>query len=127
MSHLAEHVIENALDRFASLWLAGYLEIVQVESREQGIVVEHLLEVRDQPARVGGVAMETAAELIVHAAIRHFSARVIDHFERISISCAHVSAQQKLERHRRRKLRSASEPAVDGIVISDDADVCRIE
>ena len=47
-----------------------HLQAVQVRAREQRVVVEHLLEVRDDPARVDRVAREAAADLVVDAAAR---------------------------------------------------------
>jgi hypothetical protein len=52
---------------------------VQVRAREQRVVVEHLLEVRDDPPRVDAVAGEPAADLVVHAAGRHPAQRVQRH------------------------------------------------
>ncbi len=42
----------------------------EVEGRELCVVVEHLLEMRDRPCRLGGVAEEAAADVIVDAAGR---------------------------------------------------------
>ena len=44
---------------------------VRVDPQQLGVVVEHLLEVRDHPVGVDGVAREAAAELVVHPAARH--------------------------------------------------------
>src|SRR5215218_2110829 len=127
MSHLAQYVIEDAFDWLARPWLLAHLEMVKIESRKQGIVIEHLLEVRYEPARVGRVAMKTTAKLIVHASIGHLPARVAAHLERVAIAGASVCAQQKLERHRGWKLRRAAKTAVNRIVISDHAGVSGIE
>ena len=54
-----------------SACLAGDLPGVQVHAGQQRLVVEHLLEVRHQPAPVGGVAGEAAAEVVVDAAGGH--------------------------------------------------------
>ena len=48
---LADHVVERARRDVAVARVAGQLPGVQVDPRELGVVVEHLLEVRDQPAR----------------------------------------------------------------------------
>ena len=52
---------------------------MQVHARELGVVVEHLLEVRHEPALVGGVSVEAAAELVADAAIRHLVECEADH------------------------------------------------
>ena len=51
-------------------------ETLEVARDEQGVVVEHLLEVRHEPAGVGAVAGEAAAEVVVDAAARHGVERV---------------------------------------------------
>ena len=50
---------------------AGGQPAVEVGRDEQGVVVEHLLEVRDEPHGVHAVAVEPAADLVVHPAERH--------------------------------------------------------
>ena len=57
--------------------------------------------------------MKAAAELIVHAAMRHLPARVTHHLERVAIACARVCAKQKLERHRWWKFRRTAKAAVN--------------
>ena len=51
--------------------LSGDLRPPEVQAGEEGVVVEHLLEVGDQPALVHGVAGEAAADLVVDAAVGH--------------------------------------------------------
>src|SRR6185312_15261828 len=47
--------------------LAGHGRRLEVGGREQGVVVEHLLEVRHEPDGVDRVAVEAAADEVVHA------------------------------------------------------------
>ncbi len=47
----------------------GMNQCQQVE--DQGVVVQHLLEMRDQPGGVGGIAGVAAAEMVVDAALAH--------------------------------------------------------
>ena len=49
--------------------VAAAYKSVQLE--ELRIVVEHFFEVRDEPARVDGVAREASAEMVVDAALAH--------------------------------------------------------
>ena len=77
--HLAEDVVERLLGDFAIERVAGDLKCLDIGGNEKGVVVEHLLEVRDEPAGVGAVAMEAAAELVVHAAAGHQVERVRGH------------------------------------------------
>jgi hypothetical protein len=44
---------------------------VEIRRDEQRVVVEHFLEVRHEPLRVDGVAVEAAADEVVHAARGH--------------------------------------------------------
>jgi hypothetical protein len=52
---------------------------VQVGTREQRVVVEHLLEVRDGPLRIDAVAGEAAADLIEDPAAGHRAQRLQRH------------------------------------------------
>ena len=51
-----------------------------VKLDELGVVVEHFLEVGDGPGAFGAVAVEAAAELVVDAALGHFSQRELHGF-----------------------------------------------
>ena len=66
---------------------------------EQGVVVQHLLEVRHEPVRVGAVAREAAAELVVDAAVGHGVEGSGDHRERGLVARAAPGSEQELERH----------------------------
>ena len=78
---------------------------MQVRGDEQRVVVEHLLEVRHEPALVHRVAVEAAADEVVHSAGGH---RVERRHRQLGLA----SAQQQLERRGRRELRRArAEPA----------------
>jgi hypothetical protein len=51
--------------------LARHEVRVEVRAGEESLVVEHLLEVGDEPVGVGRVTMEPAADLVVHSAGGH--------------------------------------------------------
>ena len=72
--------------------------------------------------RIGRVAMKTAADLIVDAAVRHFGQRVHDHVF-VAVAVLH----QKIERHRRRKFRRAAETAILRVVALCDRSCSAIE
>ena len=55
---------------------------VDEEPGQLGVVVEHLLEVGHVPAAIGAVAMETAPNLVVNAAIGDRHQRMIEHLGR---------------------------------------------
>ena len=81
---------------------------MEVRGHEQRVVVEHLLEVRDEPAVVDRVAVEAAADEVVHAAGGHSVQRPLGHLEL-------ASAQQELEHRVRRELRRPAEAAPLGV------------
>ncbi len=91
---------------------------VGVDAAEQRVVVEHLLEVRDDPFAVHGVAGEAAAELVVDPAPGHRLAGVGRHLECAVRPGAGVVAQQELDCHRRRELGRAAESAVLLVVLT---------
>ena len=108
---LAHHVVERLLDDRAIPRLARDDERVQVGGGEQRVVVEHLLEVRHEPALVDRVAVEAAADEVVHPAGRHPVERLRHHRHRLR----RAAAQQELERRGGRELRRPPEAAVDGL------------
>ena len=69
--HLPREIVQGLSRHCTETLLAGDLPPLEVGFDELRVVVEHLLEVRHQPTRVGGVAMEPAADLVVDAAIGH--------------------------------------------------------
>ena len=123
VAHLTQQVVERLLGYTAVEGLAGELVSVEVELRQQGVVVEHLLEVGDQPVGVGGVAMEPAADLVVDAAEGHRFQGLFRHLERLGLARAVVEAQQELQRHGLRELGCSAEAAVGGIVERGQASV----
>src|SRR5206468_2280791 len=85
---------------------------VEVERGELTVVVEHLLEVRHEPVRVHGVAVEATADLVVDPAARHHRQRRVDHLAGPRVLRAPPEAQDELPDHRLGKLRRAPEPAL---------------
>ena len=68
---VAEHVLDRLLDDLPVAVASGHEPAVEVRRDEQGVVVEHLLEVRDEPALVDRIAVKAAADQVVHAARGH--------------------------------------------------------
>ena len=83
MPHLAQQVVERLGRDVAVAIVAGHEPRARVQLRELRVVVQHLLEVRHVPARVGAVPGEAAADLVVDAAGRHPVERERDHLERV--------------------------------------------
>ena len=66
-----------------------------------------------EPALVGRVPREPAAELVIDPPPRHLVERVADHVQRVGVPRPRVVANQDPQVHRVRKLRRGAEPAVD--------------
>ena len=113
--HLAQQVVERGLDDLAVARLSGDLPGVQVGARELGVVVEHLLEMRHEPDRIGRVAGEATAELVVDASRSHGVERPSRHRHRLEVAGAHETTEEVLDGHRRREL-GRSTPAASGEV-----------
>ena len=112
---LADHVVEHAGRDLAIALDAEDGPGVQVRARELGVVVEHLLEVGHEPALVGRVAVEAAAELVADAAVGH----LVERERRPSPTGLGVAgrdaAEQVLERHRLGELGRAAPRPVAGV------------
>ncbi len=88
---------------------------MQVGARQQGVVVEHLLEVGHEPVPVDRVAGEAAAELVVDAAGEHRVERRLDDRRLLggaTVVAAEGAGQQQLQRGGGRELGGAAETAV---------------
>ena len=79
VEHLALEVGQSLADNAFVGGVAEDLEGVQVDAGERGVVVEHLLEVGDQPLYIDAVAREAAADLVVHAAAGHAPEGAFEH------------------------------------------------
>src|SRR5690606_14830961 len=79
---------------------------------QHAIVVGHLLEVRDDPARIRCIPMEAAADLIVYAASPHGRQGLVHNAAGPVGAGVEMEIEQQVERPRVWKLRSAAEAAV---------------
>ena len=107
-AQLAEDVVERLLDNRAVASLACDHPCVEVRRGEQRVVVEHLLEVRHEPAVVDGVAMKAAADEVVHGTRGHPVERLHDH----RVRSVGVAPKQELERRGGWELRRSTKAAV---------------
>ena len=71
MGHLAPDPFEGFADDLCVALLAGRLIAHEVDPRELGVVVQHLLEMGDDPLAIRRIPMKPAAELVVHPPIAH--------------------------------------------------------
>ena len=69
--HFPDQPCRGAFAYFAKQRFVRELPRFGVQAKQWTIVVEHLFEMRDQPALVGAVATEAAAELIENPAFAH--------------------------------------------------------
>ena len=82
---------------------------------QQGVVVQHLLEVRRQPVGIGAVAGEAAAQLVVDAAVRHPVEGDGHHPERRLVPVVAPTPKEELQGHGGRKLGRRTESAMRGV------------
>ncbi len=116
LHHLADHVRSRFRNDLAEQGISGGLEGLGIGPQEQRVVVEHLLEVGDQPFRVDGIAVESAAQVVVDAAVAHFRQGMDGHVEGRLPPGPEVLAQQEGQRHGRGELGLRAETAVGGVI-----------
>ena len=112
---LADHVVERPDRDRAIALVAGERPGVQVDARELRVVVQHLLEMRHEPAGVGRVPVEAAAELVAQPAVGHRVERAPGDGQRPRIAGRDVAAEQVLDGHRLREFRRPAPAAVRGV------------
>ncbi len=134
--HVAQYVVTGPPRNVRINRVARDLVRVHVTGNQLRLVVEHLLEVRHQPAFIDAVPMESTAELVEHPALAHRPQRVQRHVarlqctwqrpfllssplplgERVRVRGSCKIPKQKIQSDRPRKLRCAAEPAVHFII-----------
>ena len=112
VGHLPENIIEHFRRDLAIGGLFRDLIGFQVGPCQEGIVVEHLLEMGDQPALVGGVPCEPATDMIVDPPVRHRIERARDHLQDSALPCSAVTTEEQREPCGRGKLWRTTESAV---------------
>ena len=127
-AHVAQHPLGGLAHDALCEWIARQTPPVEVDPQQQGIVVEHLLEMRHDPRVIDGIAREATAKLVVDAAAGHGLAAALDHRERVAearrvggaapvgLAGASGVTQQELKRHGRRELRGATESPTHRVV-----------
>ena len=111
-AHLARHVGEDLAHRLRVTRLPRREMRVEVSRCEKRVVVEHLLEVRDEPPLVGGVAVKAPPDLVVDATGAHRVERLRHPSERALVAYRVMSAQEDVQAEAVGKLRARSEAAV---------------
>ena len=101
--------------------LACLLPDMAKQVEKLGVVIEHLLEMGREPALVGGVAGEAAAQMIVDAALAHALHAQHDgglHQQRLG---SHVAAPEKLQHGTLRELRRAANATVVSVDLAQQS------
>ncbi len=110
--HLAKDVVQRVFGDVQEAILGKRLRAFHVREDQLCLVVQHLLEVRHAPGRIDRVPVESAADMVAHAAERHRQQRRPHHPRGIRVAGPCVLAQEKEQLARPRKLRRASKAAV---------------
>ncbi len=110
--HLANDVVQRIFGDVQEAILGKRLRPLHVRKNQLRLVVQHLLEVRHAPGRIDRVPVESAADMVAHAAQRHRQQRRAHHPRSIRVAGPCVLAQEKEQLARSRKLRRASKAAV---------------
>src|SRR5436309_5285057 len=95
--HLPRQPADGLTRTRAEQLVARALPRPRKQFQELRIVVEHLLEMRREPALVDGIAREAAAKVIVDAALAHARERELHRTEIASVAQALAGAPQKFE------------------------------
>ena len=125
--HVAQHVGEDLLRGPAEGRLARDLAGGQRGECGQGLVVEHFLEVGDEPLGVGRVAVDPVSDVVPDAAQAHGGERALDHLERPGVAGAVVDPQQEEQAVRGRELGGGLEAAVARVEAEGDVVVGAVE
>ncbi len=110
--HVAQEEVGRAARHPGQLAPPRHLPGLGVGHRQQRVVVEHLLEVWDEPFRVGRVAVEAAPHLVLEAPGGHPLQGEHRHVQRPRVARPAVVAQEEAHREARRELGGALQPPV---------------
>ena len=110
--HLAQQPADRLVDAAGVEVVAGLAVGLAHQVEEQRVVVEHLLEVRHEPALVDRVAGKAAAEVVVDAALADVGERVVDGVPGRFVPVTDGAAPQQPEEAPLREFGRAGEPAV---------------
>ena len=125
--HFACNEIERLLCDPPIKWVAGSSICVNINARKQCIVVEHFFKMGYEPPIIRRVPVKPAADLIVHAAVRHFVQCQHSHVQRVFIPCPVMITKQKVNIHAGRELRRATKSAFARIEPAGNCTASHIE
>src|SRR6266481_4040178 len=116
MSHVPKNITNNVSRHVRETGLPADKIGVKIQIEQLGVVIEHLFEMRHQPARIGRITGKATSNLIVNSPSRHALTGVENHLDGLLILETRAIAQEKSRMARRRKLRRGAPPAMFCIV-----------
>src|SRR6185369_9106154 len=88
IGHLAQDIVARLPGDTRMVGIASDRIGSEIAGDQERVVVEHLFEMRHEPALVDRIAMKTAAELIVNAAAGHLVECYCDDAEQVVVARA---------------------------------------
>ena len=120
VAHLAHEIIQRFRGHPLEVPGAGQLPGPDQHGGEVGLVVQHLFKVRHEPAPVGGIAVKTAADVIIDAAADHRAEAVADGVQGLAMPGINRVFEQETEIGLIGKLGRLAEAAAGGVVMAED-------
>ncbi len=115
--HLPQREVENTFGDGTVVGLVGKRVKLRIGTPQQRLIVEHLLEMRDVPLCIGGVAMEPAADMVVYPSLCHFLQRAARHLQARVVVGQAVGLEQEQQCVLIGELRSLVKPAQPVVVV----------
>jgi hypothetical protein len=116
--------VKDALRGFSQKWVLRDLVAIEIVLQQFRIVVRHFLEMRDEPALIHGIAVETTAELVIHAAPGHFFERGFGNGEEMFFFRLLIAFEEKIDGRSVGEFRRVAEAAIlDVETFGDRADL----
>ncbi len=118
---LAADVLENAAGDPGEHCPAGRLFRLQVVQCDLSLIIKHFFKVRHVPLLIHGVAVETAAHMVMQSALRHFLQRMRRHLHGVRTkvrlqALPRRAAKKKVDHRCARKFWRAAKSAPPDIV-----------
>ena len=93
VGHITQNIVHGFSGDPAEKGIPAYLKSLQERDHELALVVEHLFKMGNPPLTVNGIAVEAAAENIIHPALCHCPEGLCCHFKGIVVAGTLVIAQ----------------------------------
>ncbi len=120
VGHIPEHIGEDLLGGPGVEGVPGDLVGFQVSHGQQGLIVEHLFEMGQQPLSVRGISVESETDVIPHPPQPHGGEGLFHHSEGLVVPGMVVVPEEEEELVGGRKFGGPTEPAVLPVEASPD-------